>query len=121
VAATNTFICSTVCRRAAYITTSLPLRNQLSLSQPGAESILDQLNRFYYRIVNYLSSDANIIATPSDLYLSNQIAGAIATATTLTSILSTLPVASQSALFLIKLQKELAQALVNLRALGTII
>lgn len=119
IAATNTFTCITVCRRAAYITTSLPTRYQLSLSLQGSESVLDQLNRFYYRIVNYLSSDANIASTPANLYLSNQIAGAIATATTLTSILSTLPVASQNAAFLARLQKELALALANLQALRT--
>ena len=118
IAATNTFTCITVCRRAAHITTSLPIRYQLSLSLPGAESILDQLNRFYYRIINYLSSDANAIAMPTDLYLSTQIAGVIVTAATLTDILSILPVAPQNVQFLGRLRAELALALANLQALG---
>ena len=118
IAATNTFVCLTVCRRAAFITTNLQIRETLSLSQQGHESILDQLDRFYYRIVNYLSSNANMIDMPSDLYLSNQIAGAIATARVLTGILSTLPVAPQSVAFLVRLRNELALALANLVALG---
>jgi uncharacterized protein YjfI (DUF2170 family) len=118
IAATNVFVCTTVCRRAAFITTSLPIRHTLSLSLPGAESTLDQLNRFYYRIINYLSSNANIIPLPADLYLSNQIVGAIATATTLTGILATLPVLQANLSFLGRLRAELAQALANLKALG---
>ena len=118
VAATNTFVCLTVCRRAAHITTSLPIRTTLSLSLPGHESVFDQLNRFYYRIVNYLSSDANMIPLSADLYLSNQIAGAIASATTLTGILATLPILPQNAMFLVRLRASLALALANLQALG---
>ena len=118
IAATNTFVCITVCRRAGALTTSLPIRTTLTLSTQGHESILDQLNRFYYRIVNYLSSNANMIDMPSDLYLSNQIAGAIASATALTGILATLPVQPQSVLARTKLQGQLALALANLVALG---
>jgi len=118
IAATNTFVCLTVCRSAGTITTSLLIQNTLVLSQPGRESILDQLDRFYYRIINYLSSNANMIDLPVDLYLSNQIAGAIATARVLTGILSTLPVAPQSVAFLVRLRNELALALANLVALG---
>jgi hypothetical protein len=118
IAATNTFVCITVCRRAAHICTSRPIQEQLAISTPGQESILDQLNRFYYRVINFLSSDANMIPLPLDLYLSDQIAGVIATATVLTGILSTLPVAPQNVLFRTRLQIELASALANLRALG---
>ncbi len=118
IAATNTFVCIIVCLKAARICTSPTIQNTLNLSQAGKESILDQLKRFYGRIINYLSSDANMLPLPVDLYLSDQIAGVIATAQVLTVILATLPILPQNALFLIKLQVELARALANLRALG---
>ena len=118
IAATNTFVCITVCRRAAYICTSLPIRTTRALSLPGQQSILDQLNQYYYRIINALASDANMIPLPADLYLSNQIAGAIASATTLTGILATLPILPQNAQFLTRLRASLALALANLKALG---
>ena len=118
IAATNTFVCITICRRAAYICTSLPIRTTLALSLPGQQSILDQLNQYYYRIINALASDANMIPLPTDLYLSDQIAAAIVSATTLTGILATLPVAAANRPFLVRLQNELALALANLKALG---
>ena len=118
VAATNTFVCISICRTAARICTSLPIQYQLNLSLPGKESIFDQLNRFYYRIINYLSSGANMTPLPQNLYLNNQIVGSIATATALTGILATLPVASQDLPLLMRLQIQLALALANLRALG---
>ena len=59
-----------------------------------------------------------MIPLPADLYLSNQIAGAIVSATTLTGILSTLPIAPQNEMFLVRLRTELALALANLQALG---
>ena len=121
VAATTTFTCITVCRRAAFITTSLPVRYVLSLSLPGAESILDHLNRLYYQIINSPSSDANIISLPSDPYLSNRIAEVISVVVTLTGVLATLPVASAGTAFKVRLQVELAAALTVLRSLGTIV
>ncbi len=121
VAATNTFVCITVCRRAAFVTTSLPVRYVLSLSLPGAESILDHLNRLYYQLVNDSSSNANIISMPVNPYLSNRIAEVISVAGTLTGILAVLPVAPATAAFLRRLQIELASALANLQALGTIV
>ncbi len=120
-AATNTFVCMTVCRRAAFITTSLPIRYQLSLSLPGAESLLDHLNRLYRQIIDESSSAANLIDQPIDLYLSDRIANVIALGTTLAGILATLPVAVSALPFRARLQLELATALANLRALGTIV
>lgn len=121
VAATNAFVCITVCRRSAFITTSLPIRYGLSLSLPGAESILDHLNRLYYQIINSSSSDANIISLPVNPYLSNRIAEVISVAGTLAGILATLPVAPSAAAFKARLQAELATALAVLRSLGTIV
>jgi len=118
VAAVNTFTCITVARRAAAITTSLPIQHQLSLSIQGAPSILDLLNLRYYRIVNYLSSDANMISAVSNLYLSDQIAAVILSATALQNILTTLPVMSTDFVQLVGLQQQLAISLAILKSLG---
>jgi hypothetical protein len=120
VAATTTFTCITICRRAAYITTSLPIKYTLSLSLPGQPAILDLLNLYYYRIINYQSSNANMIDMPVDLYLSNQIAAVIATVRILQGILATLPIVASSAGFLTQLQQQLATALAVLNSLAVI-
>lgn len=118
VAATTTFLCITLTRQAALLTTDPAVVQLLLLSQTGHEAILDQLNRFYYRMVNYLSSDANIIDMPSDLYLSNQIAGAVATVTVLQSLVATMAVAPVNVIQLGNLQSKVSAALAVLKSLG---
>jgi hypothetical protein len=118
VAATTTFQCITITRRAAFISTNLPVSYSLLLSLSGKPAILDQLNLTYYRIINYLSSNANMIDMPSDLYLSNQIAATIVTVTALQSILAVMQVASANAGRLAALQAECATALAVLKSLG---
>jgi hypothetical protein len=72
----------------------------------------------YGRIINYLSSDANMIPLPTDLYLSDQIAAVVATVVVLTGILATLPVAPQNTIALAHLQKQLATNLAVLYSLA---
>jgi len=111
VAETTTFTCITVTKKAAFITTSLPIRQQLSVSMPGQESILDQLNRQFYQMINQYALD-------STDYLSALIAQVIAIDVVLTPILQTMPVAPQNVPFLIRLQRELARALAVLQSLA---
>jgi hypothetical protein len=118
VAAVTTFSCITVARRAAFLTTSLPTRYLLDLSVPGQPSILDRLTMNYGRIINYLSSDANMIPLPIDLYLSDQIAAVVATVVLFTGILASLPVAPQNVMALTRLQQQLARDLAVLYSLA---
>jgi hypothetical protein len=120
-AATNTFVCLTVVRKAAFIATNQTDRRALNISLPGAESSLDHLNRLYYQIINAPSSNAQIISMPSDLYLSNLIAEVILVVTAVVPVLAVLPVPLAAAGFLSRLQLEMATALANLRALGVIL
>lgn len=110
-AATTTFTCVTITRRAAFITTSLPDRYILSLSVPGRESFLDQLNRAYFRIISQTASD-------SPTFLSINILEVINIVEALTPVLAALPVTGVNAAFLRKLQQQLALALVFLQSLG---
>lgn len=118
VAAVNTFVCVSVCRAAGAICTSRPIQNQLLLSVPGRESFLDQLNRLYYTLLNFRSSDANVIGPGVDPYLSNQILAVINSVTSLTPVLASLPVSLANVRALAALQARLAVALANLQALG---
>jgi hypothetical protein len=110
-AATTTFTCITITRRAAFITTSLPARYVLALSVPGRESFLDQLNRAYYRLISQIASD-------NPTFLSNNILEVIGIVQFLTPVLAALPVAGANAVFLRKLQQQLAIALAFLQSLG---
>lgn len=110
VASTTTFSCLTIIRRAAFITTSLPVRTQLSLSLPGSEALLDQLNRMYFRLISPTAGN-------DPIFLSATIQQVIVIVTRLISILSTLPVSTNNTLFLVRLQ---SQAALSLRILNSL-
>lgn len=118
VAATTTFACIGFAKQAAALSTNPTFSYQLLFSTQAQPSIVDQLNLYYYRIVNYLSSNANITMMPSNLYLSNQIAGVIATAIPLNAIIQALPVANANANALLVLQQKMAVALRLLQSLA---
>jgi hypothetical protein len=118
VAATTTFTCIGLAKRAAALSTNPTFSYQLLFSTQAQPSIVDQLNLYYYRIINYLSSNANITMLPSNLYLSNQIAGVIATAIPLNTIIQSLPVAAANAQALLVIQQKMTIALALLRSLA---
>ena len=128
VAATTTFKCISITWAASNLVTSLPIQNTLTYSIPGQISVLDQLSIPYYRILNYLASDANQISMPPALYLSNQIAAALAAAinlqTTLSAITSfvQLSIGQGNPLIdpsqLARLQQQTAVAIAVLKSLG---
>jgi hypothetical protein len=118
VAATTTFECIALTKRAAFLSTNQALSYRLLLSTQGNESIIDQLNRLYYNIVNYLSSNANIIHMPSNLYLSNQIAAVIVAVTQLNTIVQTMSVALANAIDLADIQRRTSLSLQILHSLS---
>lgn len=111
VAATTTFTCITLAKRAAFLSTNPIYSYQLLFSTQANPSIVSQLEQAYYRIVNYLSSNANITQMPSDVYLSNQIIAAIEATTILNTIIQSLPVAPENALKLADIQNRTGIAL----------
>jgi hypothetical protein len=128
VAATTTFKCISITWAASNLVTSLPIQNALTYSIPGQISILDQLSIPYYRILNYLASDANQISMPPALYLSNQITAALAAAINLQTTLSAITSFVQLAIGqgnppidptqLARLQQQTAGAIAVLKSLG---
>lgn len=101
VAATTVFSCLDLIRRAAVLTTSLPVRYQLTYSIPGHESLLDQLTRAYFRLIGQQADD-----DPN--FLSTTIAQSIAILGTLNGVMQGLPVASFNTPALAALQQRLA-------------
>jgi hypothetical protein len=125
VAATTTFTCIFLTRRAAMISTNPVFSAPLLSSMTGSESILSQLDRYYSRIVNSLSSDADMInsapyqvVNSSDLYLSDQISGVVAAAFNLNAIIQGLSVAPVDIPTLIDLQRRMTIALKLLQSLA---
>ncbi len=144
IAATNTFACINICRRAAALTTSQTVQYQLYFSLPGnqisgyqyngQESLFWQLSRAYARLLTPQAFNGSV-------FLSTNIAQVISIATALQVVLATLPIqpfaTSQQVPMLAPtdsqfggsvtrdpaqlppLQRALAVALVNLQALGT--
>src|SRR3981189_3654957 len=80
VAAITTFACISITNQAAALTTSLPIRYDLSLSWPGHDAIIDQLNRSYRQLISPAADD-------SPIFLSTTIGKGIVIATTLNGIL----------------------------------
>lgn len=111
VAATTTFACIQITTQAAALTTSLPVRYALSLSWPGQESILDQFNRVYHQLISPAASASPILA-------STLIGQIVSVATTLSTILQTLPVSPANLAILGTLQQRLLLALRVLKSLA---
>jgi hypothetical protein len=104
VAATTTFSCLDLVRQAAVLTTSLPVQYQLTYSMPGQESLLDQLNRAYFRLIGQSADD-----DPN--FLSDTIAQTITILGAINSVVLSLPVASFDVSALGILQRRLALAI----------
>lgn len=111
VAATTTFSCIAIVNQAAALTTSLSVRYDLNLSWPGHESVFDQLNRGYHRLISPL-------AEASPIFLSTSIGQVIAVVTTLNGILQTLPVSAANLAILGTLQQRLVLILRVLNSLA---
>jgi Putative Ig domain len=111
VAATTTFTCITLAKQAAAISANPSFSYQLLFSTQANPSLVSQLEQAYYRIVNYLSSNANIIQMPSNVYLSNQIIAVIEAATVLNGIIQALPVATVNTRRLVDIQTRMGIAL----------
>jgi hypothetical protein len=111
VAATTTFTCITLAKQAAALSTNPAASYQISFSTQANPSLISQLEQAYYRIINYLSSNANMIQMPSNVYLSNQIIAVIEAATVLNGIIQFLPVAPGNTAQLVNIQTRMGIAL----------
>lgn len=100
-AAITTFTCITITKRAAALTTNLPVQYQLNLSLSGQECMLDQFNRSYYRLINQYS-------TENPDYLSTTIAQTIVMTRSLIAILQSLPTQNTAAKTILQQQAVLA-------------
>lgn len=121
VAATTTFTCITLAKRAAFLSANSVYSYQLLFSTQGHPSIVEQLNVYYKRIVNAYSSNANGYTVYGSLtnssYLSDQIKSVIAVATTLDAIIQSLPVSPANLVKLADLQNRMGIALRLLQSL----
>src|SRR5258708_4501186 len=111
VAVTTTFLCITLTNRAAFLPTNPVQSYQLLFSTQGNESILSQLDRFYYNLISPLASY-------SPAYLSTNIASVVATAKILNGIIQSLSVTSANSLQLIEIQTRMGIALRVLNSLA---
>src|SRR5579864_824463 len=131
VAATTTFLCISLAKQAAFLSTNPVFSYQLLFSTQGHESIVDSLNRLYYNIVgpqgsaslgaHFTGLSGRIIRMPrpfTQTYLSIQIAAVIIVAIQLNRIIQSLPVASVNAIKLVALQRQMGIALRLLQSLA---
>jgi hypothetical protein len=122
VAATTTFTLITLTKQAAFLSTNPLTSYQLLFSRQGNPSIKEQLDLYYYRLVNAYSSNSNgyteFGALNNPLYLSNQIAGVIAVAIQLNTIIQSLSVSSSNITKLLNLQRTMGIALRLLQSLA---
>lgn len=130
VAATTTFLCASLAKSAAALSTNPVFSYQLLFSTQGHESIVDSLDRLYYNLVNPQSS--NSLASVGDLglsrdvvslptvasYLSINIAAVIVVAVQLNTIIQSLPVAQVNVSKLEDIQRRMRIALNLLHSLA---
>lgn len=122
VAATTTFTCITLAKRAAFLSANSVYSYQILFSTQGHPSIIESLNVYYKRIVNAYSSNANgyvaygSLVNPS--YLSDQIKSVIAVATTLNTVIQSLPVSADNLVKLADIQNRMEIALRLLQSLA---
>lgn len=132
VAATTTFLCASLAKSAAALSTNPVFSYQLLFSTQGHESIVDSLDRLYYNIVGPLGSTSQgshftglrlsgptrPIPSFAQTYLSIQIAAVIIVATQLNAIIQSLPVAPINVIKLGNLQQRMGIALRVLHSLA---
>lgn len=104
VAATTTFACIALAKRAAALTTNPAVMQRLLFSFSAHVAIVDQLELVYSRLINAPADD-------EPTYLSDQIVQSIAILVVLNSIIQTLTVTSQNKIALIDLQTRMALTL----------
>jgi hypothetical protein len=133
VAATTTFLCLSLAKRAAALSTNPVFSYQLLFSTQGHPSLVSLLDMYYSRIINLLSSTSwgahftglhagsppPMTSPPvTSTYLSNQIIAVLVVATQLNVIIQSLPVASDNVIELSSIQQRMAVALRLLHSLA---
>ena len=133
VAATTTFACIALAKRAAFLSTNPTYSYQILFSTQGRPSLVSLLDLYYARIIGSLSSTSwgahftglragvpppRTKPLVTSTYLSNQIAAAIVVVTRLNVILQSLPVAPGNEIKLADVQRRVILALHILHSLA---
>ena len=114
VAATTTFACIGLAKKAAFFTTSQAIQYQLLFSSSSMLSILDAIQAQYYLLISQQASD-------SPTYLNLTIANTVPLIATLNNLVQSLPVAPQNLWILQTMQTRMQNALAVMNGLLTFV